>query len=110
MGAVEEGKNGPAAAVEEVSKATSEEDGTWFWVEEDDGLAATFGTLNVDWTLEMVGLLAPSLGDGVDENDGALVEDCRSFGGFPTRLNNLDKVSAGCTTAEPWFSVFILPT
>lgn len=101
MGAVEEGKNGPAAAVEEVSKAASEKD---------DGVAATFGTLNVDCTSEMVGVLALCPGDGEDKNGGAIVEDCRSFGGFPTRLNSLDKVSAGCTTADPWFSPFKLPT
>ena len=101
MGAVEDGENGPAAAVEEVSKAASEED---------DGIAATFGTLNVDFTSEMVGVLALCLGDGVDKNGGALVAGCKSFGGFPTRLNNLDKVSAGCTTADPWLSPFRLPS
>lgn len=53
----------------------------------------------VDWTSESSGVLALSMGNGVDENDGALVEDCRSFGGVPTTLNNLDKVSAGCTAA-----------
>lgn len=47
----------------------------------------------------MVGVLALSMGDGVDENDGALVKDCTSFGGLPIGLNNLDKVSADCTTA-----------
>ena len=43
----------------------------------------------MDWTSDMVGLLKPWLSEGVEENDGALVEDCGSLGESPTRLNNL---------------------
>ena len=50
-------------------------------------------------TSETADKLALNVGDDVDDNDCALVEDCRSFEGLPARLNNLDKVSAGCTTA-----------
>ena len=60
-----------------MDKAASEEDGAWFSTEEDGGVADTFGALNVDWTSGFVGVLAPSLDDGVDENDRALVEDCK---------------------------------
>ena len=57
--------------------AASEADGAWFSTDEDDGVADTFGVLNVDWTSEFVGVLALSLGDSVEENDRALVEDCK---------------------------------
>lgn len=65
--------------------------------------------LAVDWTSEIVDVLALSLGDGVDENDSTSVEDCRSLGGFPPMLNNLDKVSAGCTAAASWVWLFNFP-
>ncbi len=59
-----------------MDRAASKGDGTWFSNEEDDGVADALGVLNVDWTSENVGVLALSPGDGVDENDRALVEDC----------------------------------
>lgn len=90
-----------AAAVEDVGKSTSLEDG--------DGVATAFCALIVDWTSSRVGVLALSSGEIVDESDIALVEGCRSFEGFPPMLNSLDKVSAGCKTAASWFSLIELP-
>ena len=42
-------------------------------------------------------MLKVGVSDNVDEKDGAVVDDCRSFVGLPPMLNNLDMVSAGCT-------------
>ena len=70
-----------------------------FTIEDDEDVAAAFRLLAVEETSGTADKLALNVGDDVDENDCALVEDCRSVEGFPARLNNLDKVSAGCTTA-----------
>ena len=105
IGFVEEVKAWPAAAVKEVDKAASE-DGACFSTAKDDGVAATFGIWIVDWTSERVRVfgLWSNAGDGIIEDDRAEVEDCRSFGGLPARLNNLKEVTAGCTaTALPPF-------
>lgn len=54
-------------------------------------------------------MFTPRLGEGVEEDEGALVESCRSSGGLPPMLNNLDKVSAGCTLAASLLSPLKLP-
>ena len=68
--------------------------------EDDDVVAAAFGLLVADEMPDVANKLALNSGDDVDEDDGALVEGCRSLEGIPTRLNNLDAVSVGCTTAD----------
>ena len=65
--------------------------------------------LSVDCVSDTVEVLVPRLRDGVDENDAASVEGCRSIGRLETRLNNLENVSTGCTVAASWFSPFKLP-
>ena len=70
-----------------MDRGASEEKEAWFRTREDDGVAATFCLSNEDRTSEVVRLLR--LGEGVEEDDGALVEDCGSIGGSPPRLNNL---------------------
>ena len=77
---------------------TSKVDGVWF------------GVLVVDGMSDIVDKLVLDGDDNVDENDCALVEACRSFEGFPARLNMVDKVSAGCATAaSELFGVASLP-
>ncbi len=53
----------------------------------------------VTGTSETVDKLALGSGDDADENVWALVEGCNPFWGVPARLNNLENVSVGCTTA-----------
>ena len=84
MGVANEDEVRTGAAFEEVGWGASE---AWFRTRDDDGVAATFCTSNEDRTSELVRLLR--LGEGVEEDDGGLVEDCRSIGGSPPRLNNL---------------------
>ena len=54
--------------------------------------------LVVDGVFKIVDKLALGLDDGVDENEGALFEGCRSFVAVPARSNSLDNVSVACAT------------
>lgn len=70
-----------------MGRGALEEKDASFRIRDDDGVAAPLSMSNVDWTSETVWLAR--LGEGVEDNDAALLEDCRPTGGSPPRLNNL---------------------
>ena len=66
--------------------------------------------LVADEISEIADIFPLKLGDDVDESDCASVEGCSSLEGLPAALNNIDAVSAGCTTVAPVLvGVFSLP-
>ena len=86
-------------AVGEASKDSSNKGGARFTAEDDVVAITAARMLVVDEIWEFADKLPLKLGDDVDASDCASVEGCRSLEGLPATLNNLDTVSAGCTTA-----------
>lgn len=99
MDITEDDETCAGAADEELDLGVSEEKAAWFRTRGDDDVLAASSIWDLDWTLKVAGVLDAILEEGVEVDDGAVVEGCRSSGGLLARLNNLDKVSAGCTTA-----------